>query len=334
MDESSISRKPAYETAPPAPVVEKQVKKGRVSGIVAYAGIVVLMLISEIAALLLIGPAVGAHLLAFDDPDSAWNIALFIILLLIFTTILLLLIRKKAYRIILVIIAICIGLVIYYVAFALLSLIPTMPVPLLYILSILLPVVGILVLAFWSEWYIIDIVGIIIASGCSVIFGISLSPLLVIILLLFLILYDYISVNHTKHMLTLADGVMRQKMTIMFLVPKRRGYSYRKSGLSITGAKEERAAYMIGMGDMIMPGILAVSAQVFVTGPEVLGLGVPALGTLIGSLVGVILLALPLKKTGNAQAGLPYINGGAILGFLICCAVTSSWNWLAVSFFS
>lgn len=33
-------------------------------------------------------------------------------------------------------------------------------------------------------------------------------------------------------------------------------------------------------------------------------------------------------NTGNPQPGLPYINGGAILGFLICCAIVGSWAWI------
>ena len=300
----------------------------------AYAGLVVLLLISEIVALLLIAPVISANLFAFDDPDSFGNIVLFVLLMLVFTAILLILIRKKAHKIVAVILALCIGLVIYYVAFALLSLIPALPVALLYILSILIGIAGVLILCLRPEWYIIDILGIVISAGCAVIFGISLSPLLVIILLLLLILYDYIAVNHTKHMLTLADGVMKQRMPIMFLVPKRRGYSYRKSGLSVTGAKTDRAAYMIGMGDMIMPAILVVSAQVFIESPVILGMTVPAFGAMLGSVAGIILLALPLKKSGKAQAGLPYINGAAIIGFFICCAVTGSWDWLTLSFFN
>lgn len=334
MDEHTTPQIPNQEPVVTESVQNKQAKNGKMPGILAYAGMVLLMLISEVAAVLLIGPAVNANLLAFEDPDSVLNIVFFIILLLVFTAILLLLIRKKAHKIVSVIIAICIGLVIYYVAFALLSMIPGITPVLLYVLSVLIAIAGILLLCFKPEWYLIDIIGIIISAGCAVIFGISLSPVLVVILLLLLIVYDYISVNHTKHMLTLADGVMKQKMPIMFLVPKHRGYSYRKSGLSVTGAKEERTAYMIGMGDMIMPGILVVSAQVFITAPEIFGLTVPAFGALLGSLIGVILLALPLKKSGKAQAGLPFINGCAILGFFICCAITGAWDWLLISFFA
>ncbi|HJJ39077.1 MAG TPA: presenilin family intramembrane aspartyl protease [Methanocorpusculum sp.] len=297
----------------------------------AYGCMVLLMLAAEIAALLLIAPSISAGLLAFDNPESLWNVVLFIFLMLVFTAVLLLLIRRKAQKIISIIIALCIGLCIYYVAFALLFLIPGITAPVVYVLSILLGLTGIILLWKFPEWYVIDIIGLICAAGCAVIFGISLSPLPVLVLLIVLIVYDYISVNHTKHMLKLADGVMQQKMPIMFLIPKTRGYSYRKNGFNISARREERSAYMIGLGDMIMPGILVVSAQVFASGSEIFGVSLPTLGALVGSLIGVILLAIPMKS-GKPQPGLPLINGCAIIGFLLCCAVSGSWDWLFVPF--
>lgn len=178
----------------------------------------------------------------------------------------------------------------------------------------------------------INIAGILISAGCAAIFGISLSIIPVIILLILLLIYDAVSVHRTKHMLTIADGVLRQKMPIMFIVPKSRGYSYRASGFSIHDKKEDRGAYMIGMGDMIMPSILVVSAQVYAGGADILsvgGIALPALGALIGSIVGLCLLLVPVN-TGKPQPGLPYINAGAIIGFLVCCAVAGSWAWVGL----
>lgn len=297
----------------------------------AYGCMVLLMLIAEIAALLLIQPSISAGLLAFENPESLWNVALFIFLVLVFTAVLLLLIRRKAQKIISIIIALCIGLCIYYVAFALLFMIPGIISPVVYAASVLFGLAGVILLWKFPEWYMIDIIGLICAAGCAVIFGISLSPLPVLVLLIVLIVYDYISVHHTKHMLKLADGVMQQKMPIMFLIPKTGKYSYRKNGFDVSARKEERSAYMIGLGDMIMPGILVVSAQVFASGTEIFGVSLPAFGALIGSLVGVMLLSIPMKS-GKPQPGLPLINGCAIIGFLLCCAVSGNWDWLFVSF--
>ncbi len=77
----------------------------------------------------------------------------------------------------------------------------------------------------------------------------------------------------------------------------------------------------MGLGDIIVPGILVVSA--FASLPNVLpavGGVAPnllvALGTLVGTLVGFgLLMAFVLK--GRPQAGLPLLNSGAILGYLL-----------------
>ena len=304
-------------------------KAGKIPESAAYCGMVLLLIAANILALLLINPMQNAGLFAFEDPDSVGNVIFFLFLMLVFTAILLLLIRKKARFVISAIIALSLAAVIYYVAFALLY--PFIPEIAAHLLAVALGLGGILLLKFYPEWFVIDAVGLITAAGCAAIFGISLSPLPVILLLILLIVYDYISVHKTKHMLTLADGVMQQNMPIMFLVPKKLHYSFRRNGLSIQSRKEERSAYMLGLGDVIFPGVLIVSAQVYAGGFAVLGITLPALGALLGAVLGMVLLALPMRS-GKPQPGLPLINGCATLGFIICCVVAGSWDWLAAGF--
>jgi presenilin-like A22 family membrane protease len=70
------------------------------------------------------------------------------------------------------------------------------------------------------------------------------------------------------------------------------------------------------MGDLIMPSILVVSANVFLQGAKLGGfINLAALGAVIGSVIGLTVL-LYLVMSGRPQAGLPPINGGTILGFL------------------
>ena len=304
-------------------------KAGKIPESAAYCGMVLLLIAANILALLLINPMQNAGLFAFEDPDSVGNVVFFLFLMLVFTAILLLLIRKKARFVISAIIALSLAAVIYYVAFALLY--PFIPEIAAHLLAAALGLGGILLLKFYPEWFVIDAAGLITAAGCAAIFGISLSPLPVILLLILLIVYDYISVHKTKHMLTLADGVMQQNMPIMFLVPKKLHYSFRRNGLSIQSGKEERSAYMLGLGDVIFPGVLIVSAQVYAGGFAVLGIALPALGALLGAVLGMLLLALPMRS-GKPQPGLPLINGCAILGFIICCAVSGTWDWMAAGF--
>jgi len=168
----------------------------------------------------------------------------------------------------------------------------------------------------YPEWYVIDSLGILIAAGVAAIFGSSLEYYLVVILLVLLAVYDAISVYKTKHMITLAEGVIDLKTPILFVIPKRRDYSFIRDGIGKLDDGSERAAFIIGMGDMIMPSILVVSANVFIKGWRIAGIiNLPALGAIIGSLAGLAVL-LYFVSSGKPQAGLPPLNGGTILGFL------------------
>jgi len=169
----------------------------------------------------------------------------------------------------------------------------------------------------YPEWYVIDALGILIGAGVASIFGVSLDVWPVVILLILLAVYDAISVYKTKHMITLAEGVIDLKTPILFVIPKKRDYSFIKEGIGKLGDGGERSAFIIGMGDLIMPSILVVSANVFLQGSRIGGiLNLPALGAIIGSLAGLLVL-LHFVMSGKPQAGLPPLNGGTIIGFLV-----------------
>lgn len=296
--------------------------------ILPYVGMILMMAVTSLLSIFLIGPVTNVGLGAFEDPDSVLNAFAFIFIMLVFTAILLILIKWKAQNVISVIIALCLAWVIYYVVIALLY---------SFEIGIWADVIGAIcgigvigLLWIHPEWYIIDIAGVIISAGCAAIFGVSLSIFPVLILLILLMIYDFVAVKRSKHMLTLADGVLRQKMPIMFLIPKTKSYSYRKNGFNMLNTTSDRGAYMIGMGDMIMPAILVVSAQVYAGGEgilSILGLSLPALGTIIGGIIGLMLLMIPVN-TGKPQPGLPLINGCAIIGFFLCCLITGAWSWM------
>jgi len=185
------------------------------------------------------------------------------------------------------------------------------------VIVLVLSVLSTALLYKYPEWYVIDGLGILIGAGIASIFGVSLDVWPVVILLALLAVYDAISVYKTKHMITLAEGVIDQKTPILFVIPKRRDYSFIKEGIGKLSDGGERAAIIIGMGDMIMPAILVVSANVFVTGWKLGGLvNLPALGAIIGSLAGIAVL-MHVVMSGKPQAGLPPLCGGTILGFLI-----------------
>ena len=172
----------------------------------------------------------------------------------------------------------------------------------------------VIILYKYPEWYVIDIGGIIIGAGAIAIFGISLGILLVIILLICLAIYDAISVYKTKHMIDLADTVMDLKLPVLLVVPKIRNYSLIKETKRLKEKLEEdseRDAFFMGLGDVVMPGILVVSAYNNINNSLPI-----ALSIIIGTLIGFIFLMNYVIK-GKPQAGLPFLCGGAICGYII-----------------
>jgi presenilin-like A22 family membrane protease len=273
-----------------------------------------MLVLVEVIALLLSLPMQTAGITAFEDPESFTNPLIFIVILLVFTAFLLVLIKYQWKKLIGVIIAVSIFFTFIYI-FAGITIYFLGMVPGTLGVTFALSLFSTALLYLYPEWYIIDTLGVIIAAGAASIFGISLNIIPVLLLLVILMVYDAISVYKTRHMVTLAEGVIDIKSPILFIVPKRRGYSFMREGIGdLDGG--ERAAFVIGMGDLIMPSILVVSANVFLNSTRLAGvITLPALGAIIGSVIGLSLLLTVVQK-GKPQAGLPPINGGAILGFL------------------
>ncbi len=272
-------------------------------------------------SLLLIPPLQGYELdNAFGNPESVWNSVYYVVLLLLFTGALLLIIKYKLNWLIQAIMGIAILSTLAYVFFGLAVLLAPSLDPLIVSgAAVVLSIVLTALLVLYPEWYIIDTVGVMVAAGASALFGVSLAVLPTIVLLVLLAVYDYIAVYKTKHLLKLAEGVMDMKMPIMFVMPRRWGYSYREArGLPKEGG--EREAYFMGLGDAVMPTILAVSANAFLSAPRLLGfVNLPALGTMLGTLASYIVLMYIVVELKKPQAGLPFLCTGAIAGFLLGC---------------
>ncbi len=81
-----------------------------------------------------------------------------------------------------------------------------------------------------------------------------------------------------------------------------------------------RDAFFIGLGDAVIPAVLVASAATFSPAPmlsvPVIGLNLPALLAMVGTIAGLLVLMSWVMK-GRAHAGLPLLNGGAIGGYLI-----------------
>ncbi len=289
----------------------------------AMAGII---LVVQVIALLLAAPMAANDMRAFEDPDSAANSIFYIIFVLAFTFVLLMAIKKNMKWIIQLTILLAVGATMYYVFFALLS-IANISSLMNNAVSITVAAALTILLYKFPEWYVINIIGLIIGAGASAIFGISLSILPVVVLLALLAIYDAIAVYKTKHMIDLAEGVMDLRLPILFVIPKHLKYSFIKDSFK----KEEgqkREAFFMGLGDAIMPTILVVSANVFLVekyGIELIAgfITIPAIAAMVGTIIGFIALSILVMK-GKPQAGLPFLNGGVILGYIAGVLITGT----------
>ncbi len=272
-----------------------------------------LFVIIHLLSLLIAKPFEDTGLTVFDNPNDISNLIIFFVIMLAVTGTILLIAKFWKKQLIQVVILGSIAYTSLFVFYPLLSSVALYPISLLLSIA----ATGILVVALikFPEWYIINLCGIIVGVGAIGIFGISLSVFLVIVMLIGLAIYDAISVYKTKHMIDLADAVMDLKLPVMLVVPKTRTYSILKETKGLKEKledKEEREAFFMGLGDIVMPGILVVSS--FYNIPDN-GLLI-ALAVMIGTLVGfAVLMSVVIK--GKPQAGLPYLCSGAILGYVI-----------------
>ena len=202
------------------------------------------------------------------------------------------------------------------------------------------------------EWYVVNTTGILTGAGVITIIGVSFVPTLILIFMIITAIYDWYAVYKSKHMLDLADTMIGLKLPILLVAPQDKEYSFLNEGddamsrdLSPTPTSTEKNdgqsksshppaphegkpvpkggggdALFMGLGDVIFPGMLVISALTFLPSEgTILGLSEPmfvALGTLIGGLLGYTIL-MSYVAMGKPQAGLPLLNGGSILGYLI-----------------
>lgn len=286
-----------------------------------------LLAVSHIIAILLAIPFSAQEVSAFEDPNDVKNALFYFLLILTFTAIILILIKRRREGVLRYII---LGVIAFTMVFV-------FSVPFWYAFFFLEDAQRHIVsnAATWAlalgltyallrypEWYVVDAAGLSVAVGVTAIVGISFGILPALVFLIALAVYDALAVYKTKHMITLADAVTGLRLPILLIIPKRLPFSFlgQPSLKDQLARGEERPAMFMGLGDIIIPGILVVSA--FANLPSVLtSFGVPAnllvsLATMLGTLVGFALL-MKLVLGGRPQAGLPLLNTGAILGYVI-----------------
>ena len=287
----------------------------RLSPIVAM----LMMFISVQLVALLLVPIFPSDYRAFEDVNNPTNPLVYFVLIILITIIVLALIRFGRRGILRAIFMGAMAITLVFVFLPILYAI-YQDVLLDFFLSMAISALLVASVLMKPEWYTVDLVALLVAFGVTVVLGMSLGILPAIILLVILAMYDAVSVYWTKHMVTLAGGVAPLQLPVLFVIPKSR--DFKMSDLKeedVTADNKEREAMFMGVGDAVIPGILVVSSFVFL--PSMAnGIGnaslLVALGAMIGGVIGFMAL-MRYVVTGRPQAGLPLLNGGTLLGFVV-----------------
>ena len=309
------------------------------------AFVVGLFLAVQLGALALVPEFAESGYQAVENPDDPTNSVVYVLAILVMTGVMLAAFKYDFDGAVRLLIVGTSAWLSWYVFTALVS-------PLAAAVPAVAVGVGLLV---YPEWYVIDAAGVLMGAGAAGLFGISFGLLPALILLAVLAVYDAISVYGTEHMLSLAEGVMDLNIPVVLVIPLSLSYSLlgddeeggsdgpddatvaEAAGDEDAGSDEtpgddeaadvsdptpieERDAFFIGLGDAVIPAVLVASAATFspaaALAVPLLGVNLPALLAMVGSLAGLLVLMSWVIK-GRPHAGLPLLNGGAIGGYLI-----------------
>tara|TARA_B100000945_G_C20409396_1_gene611809 strand:- start:1430 stop:2470 length:1041 start_codon:yes stop_codon:yes gene_type:complete len=199
-----------------------------------------------------------------------------------------------------------------------------------FLVGVVIALLLMVLLYLHSEWYVVNTVGILVGAGVIVMLGVAFVPGLIMIFMILAAVYDAWAVYRSKHMLELADTMIGLQLPILLVAPQDKGYSFKdektkmvdKTHVPPTASpvtepkvtkKKSKEALFMGLGDIIFPGMLVLSAVQWLDSDNSFAI---AMFTLVGSLIGYLALMSYVAR-GKAQAGLPLLNGGAILGYLI-----------------
>jgi len=182
-----------------------------------------LFFLVQVGALAMVGPFETAGYQAVEDPSNPTNSFVYIVAILVATALMLAAFKYAFERAVKAVVVFSSALVSWYV-FAVVTP-PLVTLGSINLLAVALSVGVALALLLYPEWYVIDAAGVVMGIGAGALFGISFGLLPAILLLSVLAVYDAISVYGTRHMLSLAEGVMALRVPVILVVPLSLSYS-------------------------------------------------------------------------------------------------------------
>lgn len=151
-----------------------------------------------------------------------------------------------------------------------------------------------------------------------------LEPAPIIIFLLGMLVWDRIAVDFSSWMTDLIDLSVQAGIPNYFVIPtgwRLEWDRFQKWMADMDGSERpDDVGSLIGLGDFVLPGMLTVSAAAAVDGSG----QIIAVGCFIGTCVGMLSLQRELhqREKGKATPALPWLNTGAIAGFILGWAVS------------
>ncbi|MFH0986813.1 MAG: presenilin family intramembrane aspartyl protease [Candidatus Micrarchaeota archaeon] len=138
-------------------------------------------------------------------------------------------------------------------------------------------------------------------SGAGAVMGVSFGIIPVMVFMLLLSIYDFISVFITKHMVYMAKALTDKPTAFTAAIP--------------TKTAHYEHVFQLGGGDIVIPLMFAVSVLARY------GL-VQSLGAIAGAFIAAIALFWHVTKNpGRALPALPPICAGSVIGFIIALMV-------------
>jgi len=148
----------------------------------------------------------------------------------------------------------------------------------------------------------------------------SVAPVVVLVLMVAFMIYDHVAVNLTDIMGDLVEMSASVGIPNFIVIPNQIRFDLDAVKEYMTEERDEKpesVAFMIGVGDFVFPALLTVST--FITGAEL-----AAGGAFIGTLVATVVLRDSLERAESGLPALPWLNTGAIGGFIIGAVASSS----------
>jgi len=168
-------------------------------------------------------------------------------------------------------------------------------------------------------WLVFNGMAFALGVTMTVVAGFQIAPVVVILIMVAFTVYDHIAVNLSDIMGEFVELSGSIGIPNFIVIPKTIRFDLDEflENLSDLDEKDDNVLFMLGVGDLVFPAVLVVS-----TATALSTNALPVVGAVLGTLVSVVVLRDSLEHTDGGLPALPWLNTGAIGGFLLGALVS------------